>query len=623
MTEYGRGQGSDPWQEDPLSSPAYGQAAQGGYGDGWSGQQPGGYPPPQPGYDGQPHQQYPRDGAQQGYPQQQYPQQGLPGQQQYDPHQQQGYQQQGYQQQNYPQHSQQDQQTQYAGSDGYGQQYTGGWDTGQVPPYDPAAGDPYQQQVPSHPGHDGYADGQHDPYRTEDAYPPPRPPGRRESPQPDSEWEEPAEETHPFFTGADDTPDVDEGRGARRGRGRRNERHHEGDRDTDDEYDDGHEDEPEPGGRRGGRGGGRQRGRGTKGKSRNGVACLVVSLVLVGGGSAVAYYGYQFYQDRFGPAEDYAGEGSGQVVVEVPQGAVGWDIANLLKKHDVVKSGSAFVNAQNAHPKGKSLQPGFYTLRKQMSGKAAVALMLSPKSRNTLIIPEGRRNAWVYEQIDKRLGVKAGTTEDVALKESKSLGLPKWANNRKDIKDPLEGFLFPSSYPLGKSMEPADVLKKMVAQAKQEYARYDLEGSAEKLGLEDPLQVVTVASLVQAEGMTHDDFRKMAAVVYNRLQPDNTVTNQKLEFDSTYNYLKGESEIDISIAKIRNDPDPYNTYYHKLLPPGPIGNPGSDAMKAATAPDTDDWMFFISIDGKTTKFTKTLADHEALVKEFNESRKGQ
>ncbi|MFC7467074.1 endolytic transglycosylase MltG [Actinomadura keratinilytica] len=271
------------------------------------------------------------------------------------------------------------------------------------------------------------------------------------------------------------------------------------------------------------------------------MACLVVSLVLIGGGGAVAYYGYQFYQDRFGPAEDYAGEGSGQVVVEVPQGAVGWDIANLLKKHDVVKSGSAFVNAQNAHPQGKSLQPGFYTLRKQMSGKAAVELMLSPKSRNTLIIPEGRRNAWVYEQIDKRLGVKAGTTEEVALKESTSLGLPKWANNNKDIKDPLEGFLFPSSYPLAKSMELADVLKKMVAQAKQEYARYDLEGSAEKLGLKDPLQVVTVASLVQAEGMTHDDFRKMAAVVYNRLQPDNTVTNQKLEFDSTYNYLKGRA----------------------------------------------------------------------------------
>ncbi|MCO6697983.1 MULTISPECIES: endolytic transglycosylase MltG [Streptomyces] len=614
MTEYGRGQGSDPWQEDPLSSPAYGQAAQGGYGDGWSGQQPGGYPPPQPGYDGQPYQQYPQDGGRQGYPQQQYPQQGHPGHP-YDPHQQ------GHPQQQHPQ-QQHPQQGQY-GSDGYGQQYGGQWDTGQVPPYDPAAGDPYQQQAHGHPGHDGYGDGQHDPYRTEDAYPPPRPPGRREEQRPESEWEEPGEETHPFFTGADDAPEADEGRGARRGRGRkgeRDDRDRADDRDGYDDHDD-CDDEPEPGGRRGGRGGGKQRGRGTKGKSRNGVACLVVSLVLLGGGGAVAYYGYQFYQDRFGPAEDYAGDGSGQVVVEVPQGAVGWDIANLLKKHDVVKSGSAFVNAQNAHPQGKSLQPGFYTLRKQMSGKAAVELMLSPKSRNTLIIPEGRRNAWVYDQIDKRLGVKAGTTEEVALKESTSLGLPKWANNNEDIKDPLEGFLFPSSYPLAKSMEPADVLKKMVAQAKQEYARYDLEGSAEKLGLKDPLQVVTVASLVQAEGMTHDDFRKMAAVVYNRLQPDNTVTNQKLEFDSTYNYLKGESEIDISIAKIRNDPDPYNTYYHKLLPPGPIGNPGSDAMKAAVDPDTDDWMFFISIDGKTTQFTKTLADHEALVKEFNESRR--
>lgn len=44
-------------------------------------------------------------------------------------------------------------------------------------------------------------------------------------------------------------------------------------------------------------------------------------------------------------------------------------------------------------------------------------------------------------------------------------------------------------------------------------------------------------------------------------------------------------------------------------------------MKAAVAPDTGDWMFFISIDGKTTQFTKTLADHEALVKEFNDSRR--
>ena len=95
-------------------------------------------------------------------------------------------------------------------------------------------------------------------------------------------------------------------------------------------------------------------------------------------------------------------------------------------------------------------------------------------------------------------------------------------------------------------MKPEDVLKQMVATANEEYGKYDLAAKAKELELENPLQVVTVASLVQAEGKTHDDFRKMAEVVYNRLKPTNTETNQLLQFDSTYNYLKGQSKIDIS-----------------------------------------------------------------------------
>lgn len=60
----------------------------------------------------------------------------------------------------------------------------------------------------------------------------------------------------------------------------------------------------------------------------------------------------------------------------------------------------------------------------------------------------------------------------------------------------------------------------------------------------------------------------MAAVVYNRLKPSNTVTNQKLEFDSTYNYLKNKSNIDIPTSEIRSYDDPYNTYFYRGLTPG-------------------------------------------------------
>ncbi|WP_455354957.1 endolytic transglycosylase MltG [Streptomyces sp. SYSU K217416] len=507
-------------------------------------------------------------------------------------------------QQQYPPQSQYaDPQGQYAGQQGPypGQQgppypeqqqdpqYNGGWETGQNPvavPYGAGAADPYAQQPGGYPGETP------DLYGTPDAYPPPQPPGRRGTvPEQSPEWqpEAPDEpEEHPFFAGGDGRDDggYDDPREGRRGRG----------------------------------GGGPGRGSKPK-KSRNGVACLVVALVLVGGVGGAGYYGYQFLQGRFGEPADFAGEGTGEVEVEIPSGASGTDIGNILKQKGVVKSVDAFVAAQTADEKGKLIQPGVYSLKKEMSARAAVALMIDPASRSGLIIREGMRNVEIYKAIDAQLGLKPGTTRSVAKSKAKNLGLPSWADDNGKIKDPLEGFLFPSRYDVGKSTKPEKVLQQMVSRATEKYGSLNLEAKAEELGLDSPLQVITVASLVQAEGKTHDDFRKMSEVVYNRLKSTNTVTNQKLEFDSSFNYLKNQSKINISVEEIRNHDDPYNTYFYKGLTPGPIGNPGEDALTAALAPDKGGWMFFVSVDGDTTKFTRTLAEHEKLVEQFNERQK--
>ncbi|MGW2475576.1 endolytic transglycosylase MltG [Streptomyces sp. NPDC001665] len=586
MTEYGRGPGSEPWHpEDPL------------YGDqGWGGQQPA---HGQAQYDGQ--NQY--DGTNQYGAQQQYPQ----GQGQYDPYQQQPqdpYAQQQYQQQHDPyaqQHHQQDpyaqqqyQQQEYGNQhpqDPYGQQPQQpqpGWDTGQqaVPPYE-------GQPVATY----GYGE-TNDYYGTPDAYPPPQPPGRREAapaeaPEAAPDWdpEEPPEETHPFFTGVDEKDDRKKPR--------------------DDDYDDADDD-------RDSGGGGERRGKGKKKKGRSGCACLVVSLVLVVGVGGAGYFGYSFYQDRFGPAPDYSGSGSGSVEVEIPKGAYGYDIGNILKKAGVVKSVDAFVSAQNENPKGKGIQAGVYLLHSEMSASEAVKMMVDPKSQNLLVIPEGSRNAAVYALVDNRLGLKKGTTQGIAKSKSGELGLPSWASQDKDIKDPLEGFLYPAAYPLTKETKPEAILKKMVERSNEEYDKLDLAGTAKKYKLDGPWQVLTVASLVQAEGLTHDDFRKMAEVVYNRLKPDNTATNRKLEFDSAFNYLTKQSKIKIKLSEIRSNPDPYNTYYHAGLPPGPISNPGDEALRATLSPTSSGWMFFISLDGKKTEFTKTAAEHAKLTAKFNE-----
>ncbi|MFE4061581.1 endolytic transglycosylase MltG [Streptomyces sp. NPDC059096] len=618
MTDYGRGPGSEPWHPgDPLygDSGWAAQQATDGSGSSYGGQQQ--YPqqpqahaqygavqdPYQQQYQQQPqHPQYqggqPEYGAQQ-YGDQQYgtPQQHHQQQVQHQPHQQQGHQQQGHQQQGHQrqahqqyaeqQYATRQSQPQYGDPQYNDPQYNSGWDNGQQAemPYGANSSAPYAGEYGT------YAEN-HDQYGTPDAYPPPQPPGRRQAepePQaePDTEAAEdaPEKETHPFFTG--------EG----------------GDKDDDD-----------PGSGRGGAG--RERRGKTKKKSRNGTACLVVAVVFLGGAGGIGYVGYQFWQSKFGPPPDYAGAGSGDIEVEIPSGAGGYEIGAILVKKGVVKSQRAFVAAQNQNPKGNTIQAGVYILGKEMSARNAVTKMLSPTSRNALIFPEGKRNEFVYAQIDKRLGLKNGETAAVAKAQAKNLGLPKWANDSSDIKDPLEGFLFPASYPVAKGTKPETVLKKMVARASAEYEKQDIENEAKKLKLKSPLQLVTIASLVQAEGKYKHDFDKVARVVYNRLQPENTETVGRLEFDSTVNYIKAQSRLDLgAVDNLRKIKDPYNTYDIKGLPPGPIGNPGADALHSAINPAEGPWYYFVSVTSDKTLFAVTNEEHEANRQEYERESK--
>ena len=349
---------------------------------------------------------------------------------------------------------------------------------------------------------------------------------------------------------------------------------------------------------------------------------VLVLLALGGVVGTGGYFGYQFWQDKFGPAPDYTGNGTAQVQVEIPEGTL-TDMAVVLHNAGVIKSVAAFTDAAAKNSKATQIQPGVYTLRKQMSAAAVVQALTDTTNLNALIIPEGWRASQVYKAIDEKLSLAGGTTQKAAESAAAdgSLGLPDYAKNNAKAKDPLEGFLFPSRYTFGKTAKPADVLKQMVSRAKSEYAKYDLKASADKLGLDSPLDVIKVASLVQAEGKTHDDFRKIARVIYNRLKPGNTETNGMLEFDSTYNYAKNQSKIDLSPSELRNYDDPYNTYYYKGLPPGPIGNPGSDAVEAALDPEPGNWYYFVSVTEDETKFAETLAEHDKLVEEFNENQR--
>jgi UPF0755 protein len=172
------------------------------------------------------------------------------------------------------------------------------------------------------------------------------------------------------------------------------------------------------------------------------------------------------------------------------------------------------------------------------------------------------------------------------------LPLPPWAEQRP------EGFMFPATYDLVGDETAEQVLSILVERFDQSATTLDLVARAEEIG-RTPYEVLTVASLVQAEVLP-EDMRKAAAVIYNRLDE-----GMPLQFDSTVSYALGITELQLSAEQLATD-SPYNTYENEGLPPTPINSPGEAALEAALDPAKAKWLYFVTVnpDTKETKFAR-------------------
>ncbi|WP_433469198.1 endolytic transglycosylase MltG [Spirillospora sp. CA-128828] len=315
--------------------------------------------------------------------------------------------------------------------------------------------------------------------------------------------------------------------------------------------------------------------------------------------------GYAWLDNQWHPP-DYDGRGTGNVTVQIKDGASGSVIGTTLQQHRVVKSARAFVKAYNKEVRASGIQPGFYQMRQRMSSSAAMALLLDPKSRagNQITIPEGRRAVEVFELLAKKTGISAKEFQAVA-KKPQSLGLPSYAKGK------VEGYLYPGRYDLDPNGTAEQILKQMVARFTQEADSVDLVGKAREAKF-SPQTVMTLASLVQAEGGKPSDLPKISRVIYNRV-----ARGMPLQFDTTVLYALNKRTLTVTNEDLKVD-SPYNTYTHKGLPPGPIANPGPDAIEAALAPKDGTWLYFIATDptNKVTKFATTDEQRQQIEKEF-------
>ncbi len=321
---------------------------------------------------------------------------------------------------------------------------------------------------------------------------------------------------------------------------------------------------------------------------------LPILLIIVGGLAGGGYYVYHRYEAKY--ADFPAGTAFGSVDVTVPAGGSADSIAPALLKDGVIAGTRQFVTIANASGKAATLQPGVYKLRKHMSDQAAWALLLNPKSRVNadVTIPEGLRASKIIALLAKKTG-KPLSEFKAALKDTAALGLPSYAHGNP------EGYLFPDTYDFPPGASALSMLQTMVKQFNSEAASLHLVAAAKKAQF-TPAQVITEASLLEAEVNQSSYYPKVARVIDNRL-------NYKipLELDSTIAYITGKYVYDLTSSDLRVN-SPYNTFEHTGLPPGPIDSPGIATIEAVLhpAPRTDGWIYFVTVNKSgLTKFTSS------------------
>lgn len=335
-------------------------------------------------------------------------------------------------------------------------------------------------------------------------------------------------------------------------------------------------------------------------KRRKRVALLVSLVVLVGLVGGIVFGGQRLW-DMIVP-KDYSGTGTGSVQIRVTQGETLTAIGQTMVDKKVIASVSPFKKAAEANPASTGIAPGIYGLRLHMSGKAALDLLLRPSSRlvSRVTLPEGLTAKQILQRLAQGTGVPIDQLQAAAA-DTANLGLPAYANGS------LEGFLFPATYDFEPGTTAPKMLQQMVAGSVQALDNLNIP-------VAQRLSVLTEASIVQAEAGSTADMPKVARVLDNRL-----AKGMPLQLDTTVNYANGKSGL-TTTAQDRANPSPYNTYLHTGLPPGPISNPGEDALKAVLAPATGDWLYFVVVNPDTgeTRFAVTAEEHQANVALFQQ-----
>ena len=293
--------------------------------------------------------------------------------------------------------------------------------------------------------------------------------------------------------------------------------------------------------------------------------------------------------------------GRGAVVRDVsfPAGSGIKKLAAELKREGVIRSTWQFIILARLRGVAHRLKAGDYRFTDAMTpGDILRKLATGDVDFRRFTLPEGYSVYQAAEMLEQKGYFKRdeflAACRDTALLER--LGIRAAS---------VEGYLFPATYNLARNSTAEQLVAQMVGRFRQVYA--DVTAGGDELGGLSPNRIVTLASIIEKEAVSAGDKPLISSVFFNRLR-----LGMPLQSDPTAVYGVRAFAGKVTRADICRR-SPYNTYLVRGLPPGPIGNPGTDALRAALHPAHSSYLYFVARQDGTHCFSHTLEEHNRAV----------
>jgi len=329
---------------------------------------------------------------------------------------------------------------------------------------------------------------------------------------------------------------------------------------------------------------------------------LALALAAAGAG-AYLWYGIE---------KPFRAFGSEGVFVTIPHGSSSRAAARILERNGVIRSALAFEIYARRHPR-RTLEAGEYFFDRALSGRDVFWKLAHGE---VYVIPFTVREGETMFDIAHELETAKFLPAEDFLKAAKDTsGIKDLAPYAKT----LEGFLFPATYQLPRHPVAADLTAKMVQKFREQWRGVAASDPAPANAAKPTLSIVTLASLVERETPKPDERPLVAGVFENRLHK-----GMPLQCDPTVIYALeqvGKYEGTLTSKDLHYD-SLYNTYEHGGLPPGPIGNPGEVALRAALMPTQTDYLYFVANTQGGHFFSATLEEHNKNVNRYHRLLQG-